>query len=141
MAFGFGNLGTVTFGSWSGLTTSSVQQVTGPGWTAAVGDITPINQADERLRLKVVSARHNQQPVTVSYFMDPADLAIGASPPSSGSTASGTLILTYPPAEVFSTAAGMTAFKYGDMLDDEVMVGECEFMIIGGAALVDVFTP
>ena len=139
MALGFGNTGSVTFDSFAGMSTGSLpQSATGPGWTAATGDVTAIDAADDILRVKVVSGRHDPIPITVPIVFDPAHIAGGIAPDTN--TNSGTLLMTYPPAEAFSMAAGMTAFKYGDMLDDDVMIGECEFMLIGGLVLADVYT-
>ncbi len=138
MAAGFGNLGAVTFSNYAFLTGTTAQQITGPGWSAAVGDITPINQADGLLMTKVVSGRHDQQPITVPFFTD-ANVADHDAP---GTTTTGSLTITYPEGAAlgFTMTAGMTAFKYGDLISDEVMVGECEFMLIGGAALDGVNT-
>lgn len=133
MAAGFGNLGELTFSNYSFLSLTTVQQITGPGWSAASGDVTPIGAADGDLRTKVISGRHNQQPITVPFFTDAN--VVGHDAPSTGTT-NGTLAITYPVSETgFSMTAGMTAFKYGDLIDDDIMVGECEFMLIGGVAL------
>ena len=139
MAAGFGNLGAVTFSNYAFLAVAGmVQQISGPGWSAAVGDITGIDAADGQLMTKVVSGRHDQQPITVSFFSD-ANLASHDAPGPTTNT--GVLAITYPVSEAgFSMTAGMTAFKYGDLILDEVMVGECEFMLIGGATLDGVNT-
>ncbi len=137
MAAGFGNLGAVTFTNYAFLTGTTAQQITGPGWSAAVGDITPINQADGLLMTKVVSGRHDQQPITVPFFTDANDVSHDAPV----TTTTGTLAINYPPTQTnFSMTAGMTAFKYGDLISDEIMVGECEFMLIGGEAMDGLFT-
>ena len=138
MAAGFGNLGAVTFSNYAFLTGATAQQITGPGWVAATGDVTPIDAANGLLMTKVVSGRLDQQPITVSFFTDAN--VMGHDAP--GTTTTGTLAITYPVAEAgFSMTAGMTAFKYGDLISDEVMVGECELMLIGGVALDGVNTP
>ena len=56
MAAGFGNTGAVTFSGYVFLASSPnlAQQVTGPGWTAATGDVTPIGAADVKRRTMVV---------------------------------------------------------------------------------------
>lgn len=134
MAAGFGNTGAVTFAtSFAFLTGTTAQQITGPGWTAATGDVTPIAAADVLLRTKVVSGRLDQQPITVPFFMDAATITAPTL------TTSQTLSITYPDQATtpFAMPAGMTGFKYGDLIDDEIMIGECEFMLIGGAALDD----
>ena len=138
MPAGFGNLGAVTFSNYAFLTGATAQQITGPGWSAAVGDITPINQADGLLMTKVVSGRHDQQPITVPFFTD-ANVAGHDAP---GTTTTGSLAITYPDGASagFAMTAGMTGFKYGDLISDEIMVGECEFMLIGGLALDGVNT-
>lgn len=138
MAAGFGNLGAVTFSNYAFLDGSTAQQITGPGWSAATGDVTPINAVNGQLMTKVVSGRHEQQPITVPFFTDAND----ATHDAPGSTTTGVLAMTYPTAEAgFSMTAGMTGFKYGDLISDEIMVGECEFMLIGGLALDGVNTP
>lgn len=139
MAYGFGNLGSVTYSGYAFLAVAgAVQQITGPGWSAATGDITPINQIDGLLMKKVVSGRHEQQPITVPFFSD-AEVASHDAP---SATTTGTLAITYPTAEAgFALLAGMTGFKYGDLISDEIMVGECEFMLLGGVVLDGVNTP
>ena len=139
MPAGFGNLGAVTFTNYAFLAVAgAVQQLTGAGWSAATGDVTPINAVNGQLMTKVVSGRHDQQPITVSFFTD-ANVASHDAP---GTTTTGLLAITYPTSEAgFSHTAGMTAFKYGDLISDEIMVGECEFMLIGGLALDGVNTP
>lgn len=133
MAFGFGNTGAVTFGGFASLTGSNARQVGGPGWSAASGDVTPINRADNLLRSKVVSGRQNPEPLTVEFFMNPA---LDNTPTA---TPSGALTITYPTGtSPFLMNAGMTRFKWGDLIDDDVMVGECEFLLLGeGLALDD----
>lgn len=133
MAAGFGNAGSFTHASLAAAVEGNAQQITGPGWTAAVGDITNINATDSQLRTKVISGHLDPQPVTVNFFMDPATQA------SPTATTTGTLLLDYPGAQTgtFSMNAGMTAFKWGDMIEDDIMVGECEFMLTGGAVLDD----
>ena len=131
MAMGFGNTGAVTFSSFAYLTGSTAQQIGGPSWSAASGDITPIGAADDILRVKAVSGRHNQEPINIPFFVNPATMVNPAT-----STASGTLVITYPSgATTFSMLAGMTRFKMGDLIDDEIMMGECELLPLGGAAL------
>ena len=137
MAAGFGNTGAATFSNYAFLTGATAQQITGPGWTAATADITGIAAANGLLMTKVVSGHHDQQPITVPFFTDAN--VMGHDAP--GTTTTGVLAITYPTAATgFSLTAGMTAFKYGDLISDEVMVGECEFMLIGGVALDGVFS-
>lgn len=133
MAGGFGNAGIATHGSFAFATvTAGIQQITAPGWTAAVGDITPIDHTNGNLRRKVVSGHLDPQSITITYFMDPANHV------SPTSTQTGTLDITYPTqAGAWSMQAGMTSFKMGDLIEDDVMVGECEFMLLGNAVLDD----
>ena len=130
MAGGFGNTGLATHGSmvWASVT-AGIQQITGPGWTAAVGDITAIDATDGELRTKVVSQHLDPQPFTLTYFMDPATHA------QADATTAGNIVITYPGPKTFTDAAAMTSFKMGDLIEDDVMVGECEFMLLGGGVL------
>jgi len=129
---GFGNAGTATHASmvWATVT-AGIQQITGPGWTAAVGDITAIDAANGQLRTKVVSQHLDPQPFTLTYFMAP-DSHVQAD-----GTSQGNIVITYPAAapKTFTMPAAMTSFKMGDLIEDDVMVGECEFMLLGGAVL------
>ena len=139
MAKGFANgAGAITFGAWGGLTNAFARQITSIGaWNAAVGDVTAIGAADGELRNKVVSGRYDPQPTTVEYLFDPEDGENGTHPTSS--SVSSTLTLTYPGTnDVWTDSCGMTAFRWGDMLDDDVMVGECEFIVVGGGTPDDV---
>ena len=141
MAKGFGNASaTVTFTTaYAGLTAADVRQVTGIGsWTAAVGDITPLSVGNGNYRTKVVSGRWDPQPITMEILFDP-ESTLGTHPTSG--TTSQILTVEYPNGASYSETAGMTAFRYGDLLDDDVMVSECEFMVVGGGAPDDVYTP
>ncbi len=132
MPGGFGNTGLATHGSFAFATvTAGLQQITGPGWTAAVGDITAINAMDGELRTKVVSKHLDPQPFTLTYFMDPANHV------QPDATSQGNIVISYPnsPLKTFTDSAAMTSFKMGDLIEDDVMVGECEFMLLGGGVL------
>ena len=134
MAAGFGNTGAVTYTTqYPFLTGVTAQQITGPGWTAATGDVTPIGAGDNNWNIMVISGRRIQEEISVPFFMNAAAADVG----SPTDTKSQAMTISYPdqPAGPLTFNAGMTFFKYGDLISDEVMVGECRFMPVGGIAV------
>ena len=133
MAAGLGNTGAVTYAAYTFLTGLTSQQITGPGWTAATGNVTPIGGSDDEWNVMVISGRRVQEEISIPFFMDAAAASVG----SPTATKNSAMTISYPdqPAGALSFNAGMTFFKYGDLISDEVMVGECRFMPVGGIAV------
>lgn len=133
MAQGFGNAGNLTFAGWTTVTGADARQIGAPGWTRVVADLTPIDQANGILRKKIVSGRLDPKAISVELFYDPASAGTPAPP-----TAAALLTLTYPTGNTaFAMNASASDWTAGSMIDDEVMIAECEFTLAGGVALDD----
>lgn len=141
MAVGYGNAATLAYAGWTGIATTAasagmVQNISSPGWTRQIGDITSIDAADNLLRLKVGSGRLEANPITISFFYDPDSSGLDSPPITSNA-----LTLTYPlllaPTSTYVQNCLVQAFSIGNLIDDEISACECEFMPTGGEAFDD----